>query len=150
MTGLQLNQTQLAETFGVNRSAIRTWDQRGCPSTGSGRAKRYDSEAVIEWYVQQKAGRSTKSELDELKLAELKAKTALLQIEVDQKSGELLRADDVRQALADEYKTIRTRLLNLPAKIAPAVAHMEDPAEVQAALRDEVVAALEALSDEVE
>jgi hypothetical protein len=70
----------------------------------------------------------------------------LKQIEYDLLAGSVVHVDDVAAAVASEYAAVRTRLLALPSEIAAAVARLQTPAEVQAALAAAVHEALEHLT----
>jgi hypothetical protein len=70
----------------------------------------------------------------------------LRQLEYDQKSGAVVAADDVAQAVAGEYAVVRNRLLSIPAEVAPRVAILKSAEEVQAFLAKEVAKVLEGLT----
>jgi hypothetical protein len=70
----------------------------------------------------------------------------LRQLEYDQKSGAVVAADDVAQAVAGEYAIVRNRLLSIPAEVAPRVAILKSPDEVQSFLAKEIAKVLEGLT----
>ena len=57
-----------------------------------------------------------------------------------------MRVQDVAAVLQDELASVRSRLLAIPDRIAPKIVGMSDPAAIEAALRDEVIAALAELT----
>jgi hypothetical protein len=48
--------------------------------------------------------------------------------------------------VADELANLRSRLLAIPDRVAPKIVGMTDPAAIETALRDEVIAALTELT----
>jgi hypothetical protein len=70
----------------------------------------------------------------------------LNQLEYDQKSGAVVAVADVAKAVGDEYARVRTRLLAIPAERAPDIHRMKTVTEVQDALQEMIVQALEELT----
>jgi hypothetical protein len=70
----------------------------------------------------------------------------LRQLEYEERSGRLLDADRVREAITAACARVRTRLLAIPAERAVAVARLRTAPEVQNALQAAVTEALEELA----
>lgn len=70
----------------------------------------------------------------------------LRQLEYDKESGAVVAIEDVVAAIVSEYAIIRNRLLNIPSRIAPRVAAIRSPEEVQATIHEEIAQVLEELS----
>ena len=58
----------------------------------------------------------------------------------------MISVEDVAPIVADELANVRSRLLAIPDRVAPKIVGMSDPAAIEAALRDEVIAALTELT----
>lgn len=61
--------------------------------------------------------------------------------------GELHKADDVKFIVGNMVATVRSRLLDIPAKISPKMIAQKDIDIVRAIIQDEIYIALETLSD---
>jgi len=70
----------------------------------------------------------------------------LNQLEYDQKSGLVVAVADVAKAVGEEYAKVRTKLLAIPAEQAPAIHRLRTVLEVQDALQEMIVHALEELT----
>jgi phage terminase Nu1 subunit (DNA packaging protein) len=70
----------------------------------------------------------------------------LNQLEYDEKSGAVVAVADVTKAIGEEYARVRTRLLAIPAERAPDIHRMKTVTEVQDALQEMIVQALEELT----
>lgn len=70
----------------------------------------------------------------------------LRQLQYDQESGKVVAVDDVAAAVAAEYGIVRSRLLGLPAKIAPLLVGLPGPNEAKAILETEIFRVLEELT----
>lgn len=84
--------------------------------------------------------------LAEAELLKESALARLRQLEYDQKSGAVVAVADVARAVGQAFARVRTRLLAIPAEQAPRVHRCRTVAEVQDALQDVIVQALEELS----
>ena len=58
----------------------------------------------------------------------------------------MIRVEDIASIIEDELANVRSRLLTIAHNVAPKVTSMTDPAAMEAALRDEVKAALTELT----
>lgn len=70
----------------------------------------------------------------------------LRQLQYDRELGRVVAIDDVVAIVAAEYGKVRSRLLNIPARVAPRVAPLRSPEEIKALLDEEVAQALEELT----
>lgn len=66
------------------------------------------------------------------------ARTALLEYELAEKRGQLVRRDEVRKAAFDKARIARNALLAIPDRLAPLVAAETDPTKVHALLAAEL------------
>ena len=154
--GKRVSANELAEILGVNRHTVVEWAQkRNCPSVeaadkDAGKSWVFDVAEVVAWRESQAAeavaeqvgGLISKEEaqrrraialasMDELRLSELKK--------------EVVRIEDVARTVTTEYALVRSSLMNIPAKIAPRVALLDNPAEIQAEIEKVINEALAAL-----
>jgi phage terminase Nu1 subunit (DNA packaging protein) len=70
----------------------------------------------------------------------------LNQLEYDRESGAVVAVADVAKAVGEEYARVRTRLLAIPSERAPDIHRMKTVAQVQDALQEMIVQALEELT----
>ena len=147
MTQTEFNQTEIGDIFGVNRATVNAWDKRQCPSTGTGRDKRYNLKQVVEWFIKDKAPRENQTEKSKLILQKIEAETRLIQLKADELEGVLVNAFDIEQQLKNEFTLIRAKLMNLPSSMAAQVVLMDEPAEIQKALSDEIALILENITN---
>ena len=69
-----------------------------------------------------------------------------LEMELQERAGELVNADELLIALSSMISRVKMRILNLPTSLASTVTGMTDRVEVQTMIEDKVHAALEELS----
>lgn len=103
----------LADIMHVSTNTVGVWERQGCPKEKRGW---YDIKAVVGWRgreigVQGGAdGLSAKLEAD-TKLKQAKAKMA--ELELQQKSGELVPLALVEQVVGEKFADIRTSMLSI-------------------------------------
>ena len=95
--------------------------------------------------VVQKAG------FENLSFSQARAKkekylAALRKLEYEQKSGQLISADEVEREYFNIARTVRDSLLNIPARIGAVLAAETNESKVFEILNEEITQALEALS----
>ena len=61
--------------------------------------------------------------------------------------GEIHKAEDVEQVMVDMLTSFRTRLLNIPPKLAPILAEKKNKAVIQEIINDELIEVLHELKD---
>ena len=74
------------------------------------------------------------------------AAAELKEIQLAEKRGELVPIEAVQAKWTDECVAMRSRLLAMPGRLAGRLAIMSDPAEVEAAIAEEVRGALSELT----
>jgi phage terminase Nu1 subunit (DNA packaging protein) len=85
-------------------------------------------------------------DMDEARRVKENYLALLNQLEYDQKSGAVVAVADVARAVGEEYAKVRTRLLAIPAEHAPRIQRLKTAIEVQDALQEIIVDALEELT----
>ena len=78
---------------------------------------------------------------EEIKRRTALAAAELTKIQLAEKRGSLIRVEDVVAVVEDELTNVRSRLMTMPGRLSPALVGMTDPAAIETAIRDEVVAA---------
>lgn len=93
----------------------------------------------------EKAGTAGLSFHDARTLSE-RYKAALRKIELDEKTGRLVEAEQVKIAAFNKSRAVRDSLLNIPDRVAPILAAETDELRVSEILNQELKAALEELA----
>ena len=150
----------LCAKYGIAGSTLKLWIGKGLPVAvkgGSGRGARseYDPTACDEWVRQHGASLQsqgadlenprTKAEAD-LALTLQKIRAARARADRDDlnlrvRRGELLEAAEVERGRVDRILVLKSGLLNLRDRVAPAAAH-RDETEVAAIVEREVLGLL--------
>ena len=94
--GKIVNQTELAEIFGVSDVTIWDWQSRGLPilkQGARGEANQYDTTAVIEWRIQAARAESGKTETQRDREARLRGD--MIEIDLAKERKVLVSANDV-------------------------------------------------------
>ncbi|WP_448187920.1 terminase small subunit [Azospirillum sp. sgz301742] len=155
--GKPLNRAETAEFFGVQLTTVDSWRRAGCPcEPGDGRALVFHSAAVANWLRErdvrlalEKAGggrtdiERRNAEID-LQMKELKLAQAL---------GTVVAVDDVAAMVADEYATVRGRLLSIPSNVVQAlggIVESETAARVSGVVDAEIREALDELTGDLD
>lgn len=113
-----IGQEQIAAVFGVAAKTIVEWQDQGMPIAERGRPgipSEYDSDACIAWYVQREV-KKVQSERPQDRLARLQADK--IEIELMEKRGQLLPADQVEPKLRAALIAAREMWRNEPARLA--------------------------------
>lgn len=138
----------IAKLFMLTERRVQQLVQMGIiPKNEHGR---YELVPVVQGYVrylqERSLGRTGAPEdyhQEKARLVKLQADKA--QLEVDELSGDLVRADEVAKEWEEMLGDMKGRLLGLPSKAAPIVAPQTHPGEVLAVLKDLVNEALQEL-----
>ena|SRR5690349_9553993 len=148
LAGQIANRGEMAGLLGISPTTLDRYVQAGCPvlEKGSGRREyRFNSAEVIRW-VLAREGSPGRAQTDDSRRRHNAAVVELKEFQLAEKRGSMIRVEDVAPILENELANVRSRLLAIPDRLAPKIAAMTDPALVEAALRDEVIAALSELS----
>lgn len=151
--GKLVNQRELADILGVDPNTIRNWRGMGMPAVSlagkKGESSQYDTEACILWIRNRELGDGDGEVIDrkveEARLAKFKA--AREELELQEKQGTLLSAAEVEETWTRILANFRAKLLALPSRLAPELADLTDPKEVQGFLKRAINETLEELSN---
>ncbi|MGB0972258.1 MAG: hypothetical protein ACPGVG_15055, partial [Mycobacterium sp.] len=145
---------EIAEVFGVNAVTVRQWSRQGLPCTRKkGKANLYDEAEVAAWMeskgITGKVGRPKEEGPKSLDAARMRKEYALArkhEIYVEREQGRLLDADEVRRQWVKQGTIFRNRMMTIGASVA--VLFPDIAVELQRAIEDRIVDALNALADE--
>ena len=85
-----------------------------------------------------KKATSKKSSFSEAKTNEKRLQVSLLELNLQEKSGELVKAKDVQVAAFSEARKLRDNMLNIPDRVAALIAADPDENSVRQILTDEI------------
>lgn len=150
-----LSAAEVAKVVGVHYRTIENWKaQEKIESQGG----KYGLLSAVKYRIEDLG-----SQLDEfeknpklaLNLQKLKhevnkeeAIARIKNLEVEEKEGQLVRAEDVEQVWNDLIANCKAKFLALPTKVALQLSGISDPEEIQSILKRLFDQALEELSDD--
>jgi phage terminase Nu1 subunit (DNA packaging protein) len=148
IAGQIANRGEMAGILGISPTTLDRYVQAGCPvvERGSGRREyRFNTAEVIRWVLAREVI-PARAQTDDSRRRYNAAAAELKEYQLAEKRGSMIRVEDVVPIVADELANVRSRLLAIPHNVAPKVTSMTDPTAIEAALREEVIAALSELS----
>ena len=122
-----MNKTELCAALGKSQNTVDRWVSLGCPvaerSTGRGQGWKFDSAAVVDWFVRwkidQQQGNAVTADMEELRRRKLQAETTLIEAELREKLRRLAPVAHMRAAMNIFAAMTRERMRQLPSRIAP-------------------------------
>lgn len=155
--GRLLSRADTAHFFGVAPTTVDAWIRKGCPvvkaatGPGSGRNRwQLDSADVAEWRrkvaMEEILDDVEVLDVDKARARKMTAEAALAEYDLAERRQQTMLIEDIASVVSSEYATCRTRILAIPAKIAPRLASIPSPAEIQRLLEGELTSALAELS----
>jgi len=120
--GKIVNQTELAEIFGVSDVTIWDWQGKGLPilkQGARGEANQYDTTAVIEWRIQAARAESGKGESQRDREARLRGD--MLEIEIAKERKVLVSAIDVEPTWTGRVMSAAAYQLSRHSRLASAL-----------------------------
>lgn len=138
----------LAKLFGVTDRYIQKLAKEGViPKAERGK---YDLARCVQAYVKYLQDRAFGKDPSVAGLTDARgrlvaAKAEREALELAVLKGQLVQIDDVIPAIEQEYTRCRQRLLSIPTKAAPQVAHMTNPGQVAEYLKQAISEALSEL-----
>lgn len=155
--GKPLARGEAAEFFGVSLTTVDHWRRTGCPHSTDGGKVAFNSAEVSKWLRERDVEQATAA-AGRLSDGEIARQRQLINLKRDQ----LALAADMKQVVpvalvadmvADEYATVRGRLMAIKANVAQKLSGLVDDekaAEVSAAVHAEVCEALEELAGDLD
>ena len=140
----------IAKLLLISERRVQQLSKEGViPKTDHGR---YELAPAVQGYIrylqERSLGRPSAPEdyhSEKARLVKLQADKA--EIEIKEMSGELVKADEVLQEWTTIVSAVKSRMLSIPSKAAPILAHEDSPASVIEILEDMVREALQELSE---
>lgn len=151
--GLVVNTKVLANIFGLTERRVRQLVEEGViDRIGHGR---YDLQDTLKKYIAflriaasaEVDSSKVKENLDYEKFLHERAKREKAELELAHIKGELHHSADVEKVMNDMLGAFRSKLLALPAKLAPLLIAQNTVATIQDMLQNEIYEALNELSD---
>jgi phage terminase Nu1 subunit (DNA packaging protein) len=160
-----LKSEQAAELLGVSLATLNNWLKSDDPPPRNIVDGTYPLAELGDWIRQKQilkkgrgGGRPWLPDLSILsgdpRASKIDEETRLKRLQADkveldlmERRGELVEASEVSSAWQSILSRVRSRLLKMPSSIAPIVAPLTDPHEIQKRIDDSVREALEELSD---
>ncbi|NYH21398.1 hypothetical protein [Paraburkholderia bryophila] len=105
-----------------------------------------DGETPAEAAVRHLVATGADMNIEEAKRVKENYLALQTQLEYDRDAGLVVAVADVARAVGEEYAKVRTRLLAIPAEHAPRLQLLKTPVELQDALQEIIVEALEELT----
>ena len=140
---MNLNQLQLAETFGVSDRTIRQWQNEGLPVENQAHGGNcYRLSDCIEWVVQRRVGNDLifeKTRLARFQADKTEVEIRLLQLQ-------LLNSVDVEYKWSTIRDELREQVDTIPQQITPTLLQQRNLVDVEQSLEDLLNEALAALT----
>lgn len=136
--GRIVNNTELAEIFGVSKITIYNYQKEGMPVVKEGSKgieAENDTSQCIDWFANK---RNKDIEYTEERARLTKLQADKVQIEIDLINGEIIKIEDVKQSWEKSLGELRSMLLSLPSNITPSLMGIEDESEVQEILNKKI------------
>ena len=140
---MNLNQQQLAQTFGVSDRTIRQWQNEGLPVEKQAHGgNRYRLSGCIEWVVRRRFGNDLIFEKTRL----TKAQADKTEVEIRLLQLQLLNSFDVESTWSTIRDELREEVETIPQRITPALLQQRNLFDVEQSLEDLLNEALAAFT----
>jgi phage terminase Nu1 subunit (DNA packaging protein) len=140
---MNLNQLQLAETFGVSDRTIRHWQTEGMPVQEQNHSgNEYRLSEVLEWYIKRRIG----SELQYEKTRLFAAQAHKTELECEFLRLELIRTTEVESTWATIRNEFQQKISQIPEQIPASILKITNLVDAKQQLREIFAQALEDLA----
>jgi hypothetical protein len=133
----------MAAIVGLTEQRLRQLVAEGLPKSGR---DGYPLAAAVQWIIAYWKKRAVASPLTEARRRKIEADASNSELVLARRREQFVDTDTVVRVYGEECSRLRTRMLVLPAKIAPAAFGAKSVREVEAVVRRLVIEALEELS----
>lgn len=140
--------SEFARDHGVGPSTVTAWVQDGMPCRmvdGQRRIVRAEANPWVRDKVQPRGRPTDKSEAGARKLA---AEARLAELELEEAEGRMVTVDDATAEVQAAYEQVRSQLVTLPQRWAPALLACKTLAQMTTRLDEAVREAMTALVEE--
>lgn len=134
---MKLNKAQLADMFGRSQRTIDGWLEKGLPAEQVPAPDKprhgyvFDTERCIAWYVKWQRDKRGGSGETDAKGRLLEIQVELAELDLDERRGELIAADDALKTFGKLVADARQRLVALAGSLASKLAATSDPVRVK-------------------
>ena len=147
-----ISQTDLAESFGVDRRTVATWDREGLAGAAriGDKPVRYDEAKAWRWRYDNKPPDTAPSDKKNLDLREKAARVRIAELELAAVEGRLVPVEMVDETFADVFGRLRSKIIAYKGGLAPRLVGHDSPREVKAVLDvafDELIEELQVVTD---
>ena len=140
--------TRLAAELGIDGRRLRDVLTRVTPVETKGRSKLYLLRDVIP-HVAKYLGAPDVIDLNVERARKMKAEAELAEIELAKMRGETINVEVATLVWGEVLSVAKSRLLSIPAKLAPIVAVEDAPAMCKALIEEQVVEVLDELGGDI-
>jgi len=137
---------QISEMTGIDRRTIKKKIADIPIHSKAGRAELYDMFTVAPRLFASETPESTDKKLKAEQLRYEQARADKMQIEVEQKRGQLVAIHQVAEFITRQFGNVRSRILSIPSRCAKDLSIESDPALVRERLEQETREALAELT----
>ncbi len=150
-----VNRARIAWLLDVDERTITNWVKQrdDFPSRVAGKARTFPVRACIAWYRDYKSSAAAPTDIDEAKARREAAEAQIAELKLAKQRGELLDANEVRRTWERILMSVRTRILGMRSRHAPAVVGLGTLGEAVRALDAialDILASLREAADELE
>jgi len=138
---------RLSGFFGVHRNTVSSWVKKGCPyiqkaDRSRGQEWKFSTAEVAQWRTDQAVhdliGDTASVDKEELQTRKLAAETTIAEIEAATRRGEVADLVEIEKQWTNTMIELRSRLRQLPARVAPQILGVKNLGEIKEVLLDEV------------
>lgn len=151
-----VNGETLCRMLGITHVTLRSWegfsDFPAFEKGSRGVSSRYDSVKVLRWWsarIGPARESSADVELTEAERRKAVAEAELKELQLAQKRGELVNAEEMQAAIAKAFSNVKTRVLGVASTLAPRLAVTTEANVCQALTYDALASALSDLAGNV-
>ncbi|HFR6050624.1 TPA: terminase small subunit [Shigella sonnei] len=110
-----ISMNELAKQYGYDESTVRQWKAQGMP-IGKDADERDTRAWIVQNVIKPLRETDTKEQIELERLKKLKAEAALSELELQEKSGQVVSTDYVEQVLTEYLFHIKTVMRAIPSK----------------------------------
>lgn len=154
ISAITVNSATLEKVIGVSDRRIRQLAEEGIiVRAAKGRYRLMDSimnyilSLKVEMEASETAALDGEIDLEAEKAIHERVKRQISELKLQTMKGDLHKSEDVERVMTDMLVAVRTKLLSMPAKLAPRLACRTDADYIRKAVNQEVLEALNELKD---
>jgi phage terminase Nu1 subunit (DNA packaging protein) len=144
ISGQITNREGLAGILGSSVTTVDRYLRAGMPGEKRGKEHEINTAAAIRWLLERVGAPGDIGQAEDRR-RETAARAGLAEMKLAEKRGALIAIDEVAAVVADELARVRSRLLEMPARLAQGLVGF-DARAIERAIDDEVRGVLTELS----